>query len=78
MRHVLPRPARRLHAAPNRSYRFRARLAEKSALRSRSGAILGQKQVPADIQGHHDRGMLETLLHRLCRKFQASIGSRRP
>jgi hypothetical protein len=27
MRRVLPRPARRLHGAPNRSYRHRARLA---------------------------------------------------
>jgi hypothetical protein len=78
MRRVLPRPPRRLHAAPNRSYRYRARLAQKSALRPRSGAILGGKQVPADIQGYHDRGMLEKLLHHLCRKFQASIGSRRP
>jgi hypothetical protein len=78
MRRVLPRPARRVHAAANRSYRYRARLAQKSALRPRSAAILGRKQVPADIEGHHDRGMLETLLHHLCRKFQASIGSRRP
>jgi hypothetical protein len=73
MRRTLPTRARRRHAAPNRSYRFRARLAQKSALRLQSGAFVGREQIPADIQGQHDRGTLETLLYHLCRKLQASV-----